>query len=181
MYDCQGYRLPTVAEWEYAAKADTTTNTYNGDVTTDNAEGCVEDPVLNDIAWYCWNTSQSSDGWQPEYIREVGLKQPNPWGLYDMLGNAMEWTDSVCVGWPLNYPNQWNGETLVDPMGPTEDDDSRRYARGGNYFFSACYDRSSFPSGDSCDNRGPGYGFRPVRTLPAPAPDAGSDAGDASR
>jgi formylglycine-generating enzyme required for sulfatase activity len=63
-----GYRLPTEAEWEYACRAGTNGPRY-GD--------------LSDIAWY-----RENSGARPH---EVGLKQPNAWGLYDTLGNVWEW------------------------------------------------------------------------------------------
>ncbi|MCX4745861.1 formylglycine-generating enzyme family protein [Kitasatospora sp. NBC_01287] len=63
-----GYRLPTEAEWEHACRAGTTGPRYG---------------PLDEIAWYRGNSN--------ERIREVGRKQPNPLGLYDMLGNVWEW------------------------------------------------------------------------------------------
>ncbi|WP_043606586.1 MULTISPECIES: SUMF1/EgtB/PvdO family nonheme iron enzyme [Protofrankia] len=63
-----GYRLPTEAEWEHACRAGTTGPRYG---------------PLDDIAWYRANSD--------ERIHEVGGKQPNPWGLYDMLGNVWDW------------------------------------------------------------------------------------------
>ena len=67
-----GYRLPTEAEWEYACKAGTKQNRY-GDI--------------DKIAWYKGN----SEG----MTHEVGMKEPNAWGLYDMLGNVWEWCTDI--------------------------------------------------------------------------------------
>jgi len=74
--DATGYRLPTEAEWQYACKAGTTGYRYG---------------ELDQIAWY----SENSGG----KLQEVGRKEPNAWGLYDMLGNAWEWC------WDLYDPN----------------------------------------------------------------------------
>ncbi|MGO4500677.1 formylglycine-generating enzyme family protein [Paenibacillus sp. 2RAB27] len=67
-WESNGYRLPTEAEWQYACKAGTTGYTYG---------------ELNKIAWY----EDNSEG----KVHEVGTREPNPWGLYDMLGNVWEW------------------------------------------------------------------------------------------
>jgi sulfatase modifying factor 1 len=180
MYDCAGYRLPTGPEWEYAAKAGTTTNTYNGDITVDSNGICIDEPILNEIAWYCFNSgadeAEPGDGVSvsSEFLHEVGLKQSNPFGLYDMLGNAFEWVDYVITGFSLDGNEGKPDEALTDPMGTTEDDDARRDTRSGAYFRDGCHIHASYQLEEGGDIRGPGYGFRPVRTLPATAPDAGA-------
>ncbi|MET8565280.1 SUMF1/EgtB/PvdO family nonheme iron enzyme [Streptomyces flaveolus] len=63
-----GYRLPTEAEWEHACRAGTTGPRYG---------------PLDEVAWYRGNSR--------ERVHDVGGKRPNPWGLYDMLGNVWEW------------------------------------------------------------------------------------------
>lgn len=70
--------LPSETQWEHACRAGTVTATYAGDLTHE-----IDDPVLQDIAWYLGN---SRDG-----AKDVGRKRPNSWGLYDMLGNVHEW------------------------------------------------------------------------------------------
>lgn len=68
----EGFRLPTEAEWEYACKAGTTGVRYG---------------ELDKIAWYKENSEQTT--------HDVGMKEPNPWGLYDMLGNVWEWCSNI--------------------------------------------------------------------------------------
>jgi len=94
------YRLPTEAEWEYAARAGTTT-LYGGTGSLDN------------MGWYDKNSNSET--------HPVGTKQPNFFGLYDMHGNVWEW----CEDWYGSYPNG----PLADPTGP-QNGESRVFRGG---------------------------------------------------
>jgi len=94
------YSLPTEAQWEYAARAGSTTAFYNGGITE---TGGGYDPNLNVIGWYFYNSGFKT---QP-----VGQKAPNPWGLYDMSGNVREW----CWDWYGSY----GSAAVTDPTGPS--------------------------------------------------------------
>ena len=106
------YRLPTEAEWEYAARAGSTSAFSNGGITETM---CGYDQSLDAMGWYCGNDSSTTS--------PVALKQPNAWGLYDMHGNVMEW----CQDWYGVYPTG----SVTDPVGPLTGSD--RVRRGGSY------------------------------------------------
>ena len=93
------YRLPTEAEWEYAARARTTGDTYSGNLIAPYGK----DPLLDAIAWYGKNITRR--GTHP-----VGGKAANLWGLHDMLGNVWELVEDRYGEYP--------GGTVMDPRGP---------------------------------------------------------------
>jgi formylglycine-generating enzyme required for sulfatase activity len=101
------YRLPTEAEWEYACRARTSTRFSYGD-----------DPDYTNLTNYAWYLDNSGGTPHP-----VGEKLPNPWGLYDMLGNVWEW----CQDWYGDYP----GGIAIDPQGPVTG--SYRVICGGDW------------------------------------------------
>jgi len=142
-YACTGFRLPTEAEWEYAARAGTTAGTYNGTSVLTSCE--TPNPVLDPIAWYCGNATFSTQA--------AGGKAANPWGLYDMLGNVWEWVHD----WSDPYPGN-----VTDPWGPATG--SYRVFRGGSFGHEAQAARAAARAEDVPSARVNVYGFRPVRS-----------------
>ena len=143
-YECPGYRLPTEAEWEYAARAGTTTATYNGDL---DETGCDPSRVLDPIAWWCGNSDLE--------LKNVGTREANPWGLYDMLGNAWEW----CHDWLALYP----AVEATDPWGPLSG--VERATRGGSISRDAVDIRAAIRSRVVPDGQWGDLGFRLARSL----------------
>ncbi len=149
IYDCLGYRLTTDSEWEYAARAGTRTPYYTG-VMRATINRCANEPALDLAAWYCDNVSDRT-------MRPVEAKLANGWGLYDVLGNAWEWTSDESRAQGLR-----NGP-YVDP-GATLGQTAERPMRGGfGGLWPTAMTASHAPFGDWNQRGGPG--FRLARTL----------------
>lgn len=139
---CRGYRLPTEAEWEYAARAGSQTASHAGRISS--CMGSDEATAL--VAWY----KASSEG----QTHPVGKKAPNRWGLYDVAGNVYEWT----ADW---YEPVLRGG--VDPTGPKTG--SERVLRGGSWYHNAEHARSANRHAFRPDKRLSYVGFRCARTI----------------
>ncbi|GHU35956.1 hypothetical protein AGMMS50256_31890 [Betaproteobacteria bacterium] len=128
------YRLPTEAEWEYAARAGTKSAYSFGD-------------DAGQLGQYAWYEGNSGDQTCP-----VGQKQPNPWGLYDMHGNVWEWVND----W---YKDSYYGSSpSTDPAGPSGGD--LHVLRGGSWHYFAGTLRSAYRRSRAPDRRNENFGFR---------------------
>lgn len=136
------YRLPTEAEWEYACRGGTTTAWSFGE----------EARQLQHFAWYYDNAWKTEE----RYAHAVGGKRPNPWGVYDLHGNVLEW----CWDWYEVYSQ----DSQIDPVGPSSG--STRVVRGGCFRYPAFYERSAFRSAASPGFRIHLIGARLVRQEP---------------
>ena len=128
------FRLPTEAEWEYAARGGNKSRGYQYSGSNN----------LSDVAWYSGNSGSVSHA--------VGTKQANELGIYDMSGNVWEW----CQDWKGEY----SSSSLVNPTGANSGSD--RVYRGGSWSYIAQYCRSSFRLNYPPDFRSHNLGFRLV-------------------
>ena len=137
----KNYRLPTEAEWEFAARGGNQSKGYKYS-GSDN---------IDDVAWY----GASSGGNSGNNTHSVGIKQSNELGIYDMSGNVYEW----CSDWYGVYSD----ETQTDPQGPAVS--SKRVARGGSFAYGTMYCRVAYRHPIDSSISGRNLGFRVVLPL----------------
>ena len=128
-----GYRLPTEGEWEFACRAGTTTAYSFGDKITPKDANYVGSEIGKPVA--------------------IGSYKPNSFGLYDIHGNVWEW----CEDWYGDYP----AGAVTDPKGPAKGE--YRVLRGGSFFNSGSFARSSIRDSRTPPYRGNNSGFRLAR------------------
>ncbi|MBR5332097.1 MAG: SUMF1/EgtB/PvdO family nonheme iron enzyme, partial [Muribaculaceae bacterium] len=137
------FRLPTEAEWEYAARGGNKSKGYKYSGSN----------TIGDVAWYDDNACDGVDSSSPDYgTHPVGTKAPNELGIYDMSGNVWEW----CSDWYGSY----SSSSQTNPTGPTSG--SHRVHRGGGWFHSARRCRVSDRYNDTPSYRYNNVGFRLV-------------------
>lgn len=132
-YQCSGFRLPTETEWEIAVRSGNPGPRHGTDVVR--------------IAWYRGNSGGSP--------RNVASREPNAWGLFDLLGNVMEW----CHDWYGEYPSA----PQIDPTGPRRG--TIRVLRGGSWLINAERVRAAYRYRFAPETRLSYVGFRVVQTI----------------
>ena len=137
----RSFRLPSEAEWEYAARGGKYSQGYNYSGSD----------KLKQVGWYNENSGNET--------KEVGLLLPNELGIYDMSGNVWEWCEDDYHGDYKGVP--LNGQPWIDKP----ERGGRRVIRGGSYFFNAELCRPTYRSGLTPDARNDDMGFRLVLSL----------------
>ena len=145
------YRLPSEAEWEYAARGNKSTKYWWGDTASHDYANYGKD--------CCGGLAQGKDQW--EYTAPVAQFQANPFGLYDMHGNVLEWVEDL---WHDNY----NGAPADDSARLRGGDQTFRVLRGGSWNYLPWYLRSAGRNRYSADFSSYDTGFRLARTLLTP-------------
>ncbi|HMQ12993.1 MAG TPA: formylglycine-generating enzyme family protein [Candidatus Competibacter phosphatis] len=168
--------LPSEAQWEYACRAGTETAIYTGNLAI---LGQCNAPALDPIAWYSGNSGvefeltdgEDSSSWPEKRYphtkagtHPVKLKQANPWGLYDMLGNVWEWCQDGMRDYDQNV--------RTNPMGSL-DAGANRVLRGGTWHNDARDVRAAYRFRDLPDYRYDDLGFRCARVRGEPSQPAG--------
>jgi formylglycine-generating enzyme required for sulfatase activity len=160
--------LPSEAQWEYACRAGTETALYTGAI---EILGEANAPELDPIAWYGGNSGvdfELENGKERKWLSEMqypeGLagthpvkrKEPNAWGLYDMLGNVWEWAQD-------HWHDDYQGAPADGSAWQSRDTSAGRVIRGGSWYDGARLVRSACRGHDDPGDRGIGLGFRCAR------------------
>ena len=152
-----GYRLLSAAEWEYAARAGTTTSRYWGD-NPSSACGYANgyDRTGKDELSFDWEHHACRDG--HAHTSLVGTFEANGFGLHDMLGNALEWVEDC-------WHDSYSGAPTDERAWTTGGDCSLRVLRGGSWLFYPSFLRSASRGRNPTGYRDSSLGFRVARTL----------------
>ena len=151
------YRLPSEAEWEYVARAGATTRYFWGD----DAEPICNFSNSYDLSGrrasaFAYEWAECDDGYT--HVAPVGSFRPNPFGLFDVLGNVWEWTEDC---YTLNYP----AEPVDGSDYQSEGECELRSVRGGSWITRPERHRVSFRGRDPADNVFAPFGFRLARDI----------------
>ena len=157
-YTCPGYRLPTEAEWEVAARAGTlTAYSSGGDLSEEDQWECDEETalvgtdgeVLSELGWYCQNSSGET--------HPVGRLEPNAWGLHDVHGNVSEWCGDAYRSYDGDETDPWEPSSSYVPV-----------RRGGSWSGAPVHLRSAYRGRNHSEWTWSNLGFRVAKGEAAP-------------